>query len=202
MAIGFICVGKLAGLFDENGICQMIDSLFDQQDFFIDNHWEKMPNSWIETMSSVLPENLCDLLMPPDRPSEKVVWPLSLLALRKSLERLCIPRKTTLTHSTGASAKIVTHQSNDPNNNPNVDRTNLPSAKMKSILMKKKIKAKKQHEIERMGELTAKIAGELNVKYVVDFGSGLGHLARFLAYGCGLNVCCLEKERALIDQAK
>lgn len=68
--------------------------------------------------------------------------------------------------------------------------------------MRKKIKAKKQHEIERMGQLTADIAAKLNVKYIVDFGSGLGHLARLLAFGYGLNVCCLEKEHTLTDQAK
>lgn len=68
--------------------------------------------------------------------------------------------------------------------------------------MRKKIKAKKQHEIERMGQLTAEIASKLNVKYIVDFGSGLGHLARLLAFGYGLNVCCLEKDKTLTDQAQ
>lgn len=70
------------------------------------------------------------------------------------------------------------------------------------MLMKKKIKQKKRHEIERMGQLTADLAKEFGVNYVVDFGSGLGHLARLLAYGYKLNVCCLEKETALTDQAE
>lgn len=68
--------------------------------------------------------------------------------------------------------------------------------------MKKSIKEKKRHEIERMGQLTANIAKELGVKYIVDFGSGLGHLARLLAYGYKLNVCCLERDTALTNQAK
>lgn len=32
--------------------------------------------------------------------------------------------------------------------------------------------------------------------------TGLGHLARMLAYGYKLEVCCLEKEQALTEQAK
>lgn len=154
-----------------------------------------MPKSWIETLSNVMPEQLFDLLMPPERPFEKIVWPLSLLALRKSLQQLSIPRNE--------PAPIInsSNQSSDANNNPNNDSEYSSSAKIKSILLKKKIKAKKQHEIERMSELTAKIANELNVEYIVDFGSGLGHLARFLAYGYGLNVCCVEKEQSLTDKA-
>lgn len=74
--------------------------------------------------------------------------------------------------------------------------------KISKILTKKKIKEKKRHEIERMGKLTKKIAKESNVEYVVDFGSGLGHLARLLSYGHGLNVCCIEKQVVLTDQAK
>lgn len=52
-----------------------------------------------------------------------------------------------------------------------------------------------------MSQLTAKIANELDVNYVIDFGAGLGHLARSLTYSCELNVCCLEKEIELTNQA-
>lgn len=38
--------------------------------------------------------------------------------------------------------------------------------------MQKNIKEKKRHEIERMSQLTAGIANDLDVKYIVDFGSG------------------------------
>lgn len=74
--------------------------------------------------------------------------------------------------------------------------------KTKNILTKKNIKEKKRHEIERMSQLTANIANEYGVKYIVDFGAGLGHLARLLAYGHRLNVCCLEMQIALTKQAK
>lgn len=180
-----------------NGINKV--NFFQRQDFYIDNHWEKMPNSWKETLANAMPEHLTDLLMPPERPSEKIVWPLSLLALRKLLQQLCIPRTTA---NQTQFIKIPATDQNDTNNNPNSNFKSAPSLKIKTILMRKKIKAKKQHEIEQMGQLTAEIANKLNVKYIVDFGSGLGHLARLLAYGYRLNVCCLEKENALTDQAK
>lgn len=185
-----------------------------------------MPKSWMETLVHVKPEHLSDLLVPAERPIEKIVWPLSLLALRKSLQHLCISRNVPISHSTlidghtkNESSQIssssdgnvvhrkvqVAHESDSNNNRNNPSKNDdicLASTKIKILLMKKKIKAKKRHEIERMSQLTAKIANELGVKYIVDFGSGLGHLARFLAYAYGLNVCCLEKESALTDQAK
>lgn len=52
-----------------------------------------------------------------------------------------------------------------------------------------------------MSQLTANIANELDVKYVIDFGAGLGHLARSLTYRYGINMCCLEKEFELTNQA-
>lgn len=91
---------------------------------------------------------------------------------------------------------------NDQNNNPKPKFNCLTHPKIKTILTKKSIKEKKRHEIERMSQLTADIADDLDVKYIIDFGAGLGHLARLLAYGYGLNVCCLEKEVVLTKQAK
>lgn len=171
-----------------------------------------MPKSWKKIFSNAMPEHLSDLLVPPERPIEKIVWPLSLLALRKLLQRLCISRKTEFSpsiideHSNSDSNRNekmpATDQNDSNNNNPKSDSKSLPSAGIKTILMRKKIKAKKQHEIERMSQLTAEIANKSDVKYIVDFGSGLGHLARMLAFGYGLNVCCLEKESTLTDQAK
>lgn len=69
-------------------------------------------------------------------------------------------------------------------------------------LFRKRIKPKKQHEIERMAALCAATAAECKVEYVLDFGAGLGHLSRFLGYGYGLNVCCLEQQKQLTDEAK
>lgn len=64
------------------------------------------------------------------------------------------------------------------------------------------IKPKKQHEIEKMAKKCFYIAKKLNIKYIVDFGSGLGHLARILSFSYGLNVCCLEMQSTLNQQAE
>lgn len=173
-----------------------------------------MPNSWKETLTNAMPEHLSDLLVPPERQIEKVVWPLSLLALRKCLQQLCLSRnvaETARVHSNRESNQNDKNieltagrpfEQSDSNNNSNLHSECPASTRIRNMLLKKKIKAKKRHEIERMGQLTARIANESGVKYIVDFGSGLGHLARWLAYGHNLNVCCLEKETTLTEQAK
>lgn len=69
-------------------------------------------------------------------------------------------------------------------------------------LFKKRVKPKKQHEIERMALLCASTAVECQVKYILDFGAGLGHLSRVLGYRYGLNVCCLEQQKQLTEEAK
>lgn len=190
------------------------------KDFYVDNHWEKMPKSWIEALTNVPPEHLSDLLIPSNPNTEKIVWPLSLIALRKVLQRLCISRTPQLTSESNGNDNIQSNRKccvtdeksdikmnratdqNDPNNNPKHEFDCLTHPKIKTILMKKKIKEKKRHEIERMGKLTADVAEGLGVKYIVDFGAGLGHLARLLTYGYRLNVCCLEKDSTLIEQAQ
>lgn len=61
------------------------------QDFFTENHWEKMPQSWIKTFDCIQPEILSELLEPNEK-KPSYLWPLSLLALRSSLKRLSINR--------------------------------------------------------------------------------------------------------------
>lgn len=68
-------------------------------------------------------------------------------------------------------------------------------------LIKKRVKPKKQHEIERMAALCNSTAAKSNIKYIIDFGSGIGHLSRILGYGYGLNICCLEQQKELTEQA-
>lgn len=56
----------------------------------------------------------------------------------------------------------------------------------------KHVKPKKQHELYRMGQCCAAISSATGCKTVVDVGAGVGHLARFLSYGHGLKLVCLE----------
>lgn len=185
-------------------VCQL-------QDFYVDKHWETMPKSWIQTLTDVPPEYLSDLLISPNQNKEKIVWPLSLLALRRVLQRLCISRTSqSSSESNGnhnrtssvCNGKEDTQMNGINANNEKGQFDCLTHPKIKTILTKKNIKVKKRHEIELMGSLTADVARESDVKYIIDFGAGLGHLARLLAYGYRLNVCCLERDSTLIEQAQ
>lgn len=73
-------------------------------------------------------------------------------------------------------------------------------AKLKPIFQKK-VKTKKRHEIELMAQLCHQSCQNYKVDFVIDFGAGIGHLARLLNYGYNIPVCCLEKEERLNRQA-
>lgn len=45
-------------------------------------------------------------------------------------------------------------------------------------------------------------ASDTNCFYIVDLGSGLGHLSRILNYGYDFKVCTIEAQKNLSDQAK
>lgn len=133
------------------------------------------------------------------------LWPLSLLALQALLRRLCISRQPTqfdYNHVCGEISKWNRFELQIFLCFQNVvDVNNNLSNKLQTILMKKNIKEKKRHEIEKMSQLTARIAKDCDVQYIVDFGAGLGHLARALAFNYGAKVCCLEQQLALTEQA-
>ncbi|XP_034477721.1 protein RRNAD1 isoform X2 [Drosophila innubila] len=63
------------------------------------------------------------------------------------------------------------------------------------------VKPKKSHEIKRMAAICARSCQQNSIDFVVDFGAGLGHLARILGYGYGINVCCFEMQANLNQQA-
>lgn len=52
-----------------------------------------------------------------------------------------------------------------------------------------------------MASLCKEICLETTVDFVVDFGGGLGHLARTLGYAFNIKVCCLEMQTKLNKQA-
>ncbi|XP_044764870.1 protein RRNAD1-like isoform X2 [Coccinella septempunctata] len=66
----------------------------------------------------------------------------------------------------------------------------------------KSVKLKKRHEILAMSELCKEMATKSGCIYIVDIGSGLGHLSRMLAYGYNFEVCSIEAEPYLTEQAK
>lgn len=124
------------------------------------------------------------------QPKNNIVWPLSLLCLRMIIQKIISDRKPTLSPSSSL-----------PNN---ADEELLHHQKIEYFL-NKRVKSKKRHEVTRLSTEIVKIAGQTDVKNIVDLGAGLGHLSRFIAIGGGgggLRVCCLEQNVQLSQNAK
>ncbi|KAJ6633086.1 Methyltransferase-like protein 25B [Pseudolycoriella hygida] len=170
-------------------IMKQFDWLIDSYvlDFYTAEHWNKLPMTWKSVFEKIEPEILTDLFKTRFDPSaDRIVWPLSILCLRSLIQKLSISRDC---HVFDEKRKCLP------------EPMCYFHPKLRN-LFRKRIKSKKQHEIERMAALCAKTAVDCDVKYVLDFGSGLGHLSRVLGYGYGLNVCCLEQQKELTEEAK
>ncbi|PSN32724.1 Protein RRNAD1 [Blattella germanica] len=188
-------------------------------DYFVCDHWEKLPPSWKKELANVEPHELVKFLEHKNSfPSSERVWPLSLLALHKISSQYSIPRRpiqleTIVNNYLIAKDKRVI-RTGQMDKNESVDNVNtecrmslsgetlyLRHPKLQYVF-NKHVKPKKQHEISKMAQVTASVAEMENCHYVIDIGSGLGHLARCLAYGYGLKVCCLEAQLELSSQAR
>ncbi|EDV59603.2 protein RRNAD1 isoform X1 [Drosophila erecta] len=151
-------------------------------DFFIDNHWSKLPGNWQKHLESVPLENLGELLQNENHDTH-LTWPLDLKDLQQELKKLCISR-------------VPKHP---PDNSFPCLLLNHP--KLKHVFLKR-VKPKKHHEIIRMAEICALSQKKTPVDFIVDFGAGVGHLARVLGYGYGLRVCCYEMQPDLNQLAR
>lgn len=161
-------------------------------EFFTDNLWEALPESWRSVLSELTAPELADQLLSNSNTrstSYRSVWPLSLLALKMAAQSLALRR--TLHHDlVGAEKKI-----------PAEFQTNHCQSSLLDPLFRKHVKPKKQHEILRLGELVKKLSDATKCHHVVDVGSGQGHLSRVLSFGQGLRVTAVEADRSLVTTA-
>uniref|UniRef100_A0A2A4JAH1 Methyltransferase domain-containing protein n=1 Tax=Heliothis virescens TaxID=7102 RepID=A0A2A4JAH1_HELVI len=170
-------------------VIRMYDWLLDLYvlDFFVDDHWNKLPSTWRETFEHMDPQQLGYILcnQPP-----KQLLPLSFLALIKTIEALTIPRGRQ-------------HQSNQYIKKK--DSTNFDTCKnhpkLKNLFLKH-VKLKKRHEISLMADVVVDTALKSNCNSVIDFGSGLGHLVRVLAYRDDLYAAGIECQAQLTEEAR
>ncbi|XP_021920504.1 protein RRNAD1-like isoform X2 [Zootermopsis nevadensis] len=187
------------------------------QDYFTDCHWNKLPLSWRRAFDTVEPQELGQFLTQNSTfKSCHRVWPLSFLALYTTSLHLSIPReqihfedllKGQKQFDDGSSSleePNLIYRDVTFNRKSSVACAQMPGLKHPKLqyAFRKHVKPKKQHEISRMAQVTASVAQSESCHYVVDVGSGLGHLARLLAYGYGLKVCCLEAQENLSSQAR
>ncbi|KAJ8924545.1 hypothetical protein NQ315_000693 [Exocentrus adspersus] len=147
-------------------------------DYYVENHWNKLPESWQSSLRSASMEQIAELL-DLKRPVTKGVFPLSLLCLRNIISSIVISRDSIVVDSHDAHP----------------DQSFLK-------YFWKNVKLKKRHEIEKMAQICYDAASKTNCFHIVDIGSGLGHLSRMLAYGYGFKVCTFEANPILSSLAR
>lgn len=163
----------------------------------------KLPTSWKQYLDSMPLEDIHHLLNFSEY-KQNIVCPLSLLCIKILLRYLNLPRKLISKNNFSQNDQCI------EKNKVDLSNMNTDSVKEVPVLFKypklwnlflKHVKSKKRYEIFQIAEKTAEVANRLNVTYIVDIGSGLGHLSRILAYGFNLKVCSIETQQKLTQQA-
>lgn len=137
-------------------------------EFYTQDLWQKLPQRWRECLENVpLKEIASNMLKDEENKKYSTIWPLSLLSFIRTCHALALNRQQNIQH----------------------ENTSPPEL---SNIFKKHIKPKKRHELSLLPEVIHNICEKTGAKNIVDVGSGLGHLARFLAYKYGYNVTAIE----------
>ncbi|XP_014489337.1 PREDICTED: protein RRNAD1-like isoform X2 [Dinoponera quadriceps] len=173
-------------------------------DFFQEQLWEKLPNSWRLILREVSPREFGEWL------SSDIlwrVWPLSLLALRQVTRNLQLDRDHRNRENTlrcGRAKDVEYNLDNFVSESKDKVSRDLhdDALKKRNNLFLKHVKIKKRHEIQEIARICANCARESDAKCIVDVGAGMGHLARSLAFKYDLCVTCIEQNAALSQQAK
>ena len=69
-------------------------------------------------------------------------------------------------------------------------------------VFRKHVKPKKQYELCRLGKLASIVAESQDLNKVLDIGSGVGHLSRYLCYSHKLSVACVDGDSSLTVSAR
>ncbi|XP_056633779.1 methyltransferase-like protein 25B [Diorhabda sublineata] len=165
-----------------NKIYEMYNDILNSyvSDFYLENHWSKLPKSWqyfFEDIDINELSNILDL----SKSIKKKICPLALLCIR------CLMMKYTLRRKSKLISKTPIY--------------NFENNKFMNFFWKN-VKLKKRHEIDVMAKQCYKSAEETDCFYIVDIGSGLGHLSRMLSYGYGFKVCTFEAIEKLTIAAR
>ncbi|CAJ0610283.1 unnamed protein product, partial [Cylicocyclus nassatus] len=175
LTLSYLC--SVRNLSDEDEFLQM-ESFFDfilneyswlidsyMINYFIDDLWNRLPNSWRCALDNVEPEDcicLVDVTVPPRK-----VLPLSLTCLRILMR--CLPsREAVETPGQVAEACGIENASH-------ADFAAITSREN----WRTKLKPKKQYEIDRIVttiDLLRKDSSGPSFNTVIDIGAGMGHL--------------------------
>ncbi|XP_063432236.1 methyltransferase-like protein 25B [Mytilus trossulus] len=173
--------------------------------FFVEDHWKKLPSSWKDILCCMETDELSDLLSVTSKHCRKVL-PLSLLSFKSCTQAYSLGRspvnldKIKQTFKDNGRCDVMESGQNIP---VPVQLEVPDSMKSKHSVQdgqylqmnqcfRKHIKPKKQHEILQLGKLISLLSQASGSKHVVDVGAGQGHLSRILTFGHSLKVTTVE----------
>ncbi|XP_038566330.1 protein RRNAD1 isoform X3 [Micropterus salmoides] len=132
-------------------------------EFFTEDLWHTLPNSWQPVLQGLSYPQIADLLLDATHGDRRYpsVWPLSLLAFRATAHALAFPRECR--RERGRAAGSV---------KPEEFLENQSQSSLLGHIFRKHVKPKKQHEIRKLGTLVKQICDQTDCNRVVDVGSG------------------------------
>lgn len=144
-------------------------------------------------------EELGKWIQGPNNNSEShQVLPLSLLSFKSATKALALKRdalqnlEKVVNYLRTLGFDCISQQNNEWTTHLGSQRMSSGLAESLSKVFHKHVKPKKQHELYRLSQCCATVTKATKCQTVVDIGAGVGHLSRFLTYGYGLNLICLE----------
>ena len=168
-------------------------------DFVTLDHWQHMPEEWRQPLLECstgellcLPVGVCPARA--DATEEHGGWPDSLTEFIRGASKLALPRvpaRDQPTPPADAGAEKQTSLSHI-GAEPGMELAAHKDSSALSKALSRGMKAKKRHEVERLGALVASLCARLGCKTVVDFGAGQGYLGQLLHFGYGLRVIAID----------
>lgn len=174
-------------------------------DYYINESWSRLPSSWQDYLSELSASHLAQWLTGERVPVRKVM-PLSLQCFQKVADQLSFARQESSSTDLNRLAESLSDGYAKCETDKPIDQssqqykiTDLNRIDLRQIFTKN-LKIKKQHEVGRFSSLIRNVLEPDSVQ-LVDFGSGRGHLARFLSLYFGFQVTTLELEESTSQRA-
>lgn len=171
-------------------------------DFFIDSHWKHLPSSWKDVLTNITPHDLADWLDHKETPKYKEPWPLSLLALKQTIKHLSLDRAPVKNLTNVESFLKMPETPQSWEFEPELLSESGGQHAILKHVFRKHVKPKKQYEMCRLAKLTSSVSKSMSIDKVLDIGSGVGHLSRYLCYNNKLQVACVDGDDKLTNSAK
>lgn len=167
-------------------------------DFVTLDHWQHMPAPWRQPLLECstaellcLPVGVCPARA--DAAVEDGGWPESLTEFIRGAKKLALPRVPARDQPKApageSDAGVGLHRLGAE---PGMELVAHKDSSALSKALSRGMKAKKRHEVERLGALVASLCERLGCRTVVDFGAGQGYLGQLLYFGYGLRVVAID----------